>query len=222
MLWGKTAALAACAALWAAPGLKSQNRTSAISGTVRDQTGAVIAGANVTIRNEKTALERRVTTDGEGRYRAGGLEVGTYEVVAERDLFSPSRLAGIVLALDREAAADLMLPVAGISSGVNITAEARMVDATASALSGLVWGERIRDLPLNGRDYTYLAALEPGIHVTRGRERNVNTGYGIQLSIAGSRPVQNNFRLDGISVTRWQPVDGKPVERGEDASGYAA
>ena len=193
--------LAACLAFGVAPALRSQNRTSAISGTVRDQSGAVLAGARITIRNEKTALERKVTTDGEGRYRASGLEVGTYEVAAERDMFSPSRLAGIVLALDREAVADLTLSVAGVSSGVVVTAEARIVDAAASALSGLVWGERIRDLPLNGRDYTHLAVLEPGIHVARGRERNVNTGYGIQLSIAGSRPVQNNFRLDGISLT---------------------
>jgi len=78
MLCGKATMLAACLAFGVAPALRSQNRTSAISGTVRDQSGAVLAGARITIRNEKTALERKVTTDGEGRYRASGLEVGTY------------------------------------------------------------------------------------------------------------------------------------------------
>ena len=193
------------ALLWlAAPSpLAAQGRTAAVSGVVRDQNAGALTSARVTIRNTGTGIARTVLTDGEGRYRAPFLEPGEYAVTAEHQGFNPSVVPAVTLTLDREAALTHTLTVAGVPSSVSVTASAQLVDASAAAISSVVGAGRIEALPLNGRDYVQLAVLQPGVHLARAQVRNSNTGFGLQLSIAGSRPVQNNFRLDGVSLTSY-------------------
>jgi hypothetical protein len=176
-------------------------RTSAISGEVSDQTGGLLAGASVTVRNKDTGAKRTLATDHLGRYRAAFLELGEYEVTASFPGFGAGQKNGVLLELDREAVVNLRLSLTGATDQVTVSSEAELVETSASAVTSLVDGRKIVDLPLNGRDYVSLATLQAGVQIARAQSRDVNTGHGIQLSMAGSRPVQNNFRLDGVSLT---------------------
>jgi hypothetical protein len=179
----------------------AQGRMGSLSGTVRDESGAVIPGLTIIIRNVDIGLVRTLITDEEGRYRAPMLELGIYEVTAEMTGFKRFTRQGIRLTLDRETIVDVTLLIGAIAESVTIVEEVPLVDTVSSSLSSLVEEQKIQDLPLNGRDYVLLATLQSGIHTARAQSTGTNTGQGTQISISGSRPVQNNFRLDGTSVT---------------------
>ncbi|MGC4053468.1 MAG: TonB-dependent receptor [Paludibaculum sp.] len=181
--------------------LFGEGRTSAIAGEVRDESGATIPLSSVAIRNLETGNLRQTKADESGRYRVAFLELGRYEVTFEASGFTPQSVSPVELTLDREAVVNPAMKVAGNTSVLQISAHVQSVDASASALSALVGQEQISELPLNGRDYLQLAILQPGVLVARAQGRNANTGFGIQLSISGSRPVQNSYRLDGISIS---------------------
>lgn len=198
----------------------AQPRTSAIAGTVRDASGAVVAGALVRALNVETGLVRTSVSDSSGAYRIPGLEIGQYEVSAEKAGFRRRTVSGVVLELDREAIVDPALEVGQRTDSVTVTGEARLVEATASSLSSLVDSKTIEELPLNGRDYVQLATLQAGAPVARAQNRNVNNGFGLQISLSGSRPFQNNFQLDGISLTAYNgstPGSINGVNLGVDA-----
>ncbi len=181
--------------------LQAQNRTSAVSGEVRDETGGALPGCDIAVRNLETGVVRQGVSDQDGRFRVGLLELGRYEIQTTHTGFSPEVAGPLELTLDREAVVMPVLQVAGGASSVIVEDRVLSVDAAAATLSGLVGEQEIRELPLNGRDYLQLASLEPGVNVARAQTRTSNTGFGVQLSISGSRPVQNGFRLDGISVS---------------------
>lgn len=183
--------------------LVGQPRTSAISGTVRDQTGRLVPGARILVRHIETGLARETHTGGEGLFRIVALELGRYEVSAEKPGFRTATARDVLLALEREALVDLTLEVGPRQESIEVTGEARTIEAAASALSGHVDRKAIEELPLNGRDWVQLATLEAGAVVARAQYRNVNTGYGLPLSLSGSRPYQNNFQLDGVSLTSY-------------------
>lgn len=184
-----------------APWLFGEGRTSAIAGEVRDESGAAIPRSAVAIRNLETGSVRQAKSDDSGRFRVAFLELGRYEVTFEADGFTPQSVSPVELTLDREVVVNPALKVAGNTSVLQVSAKVHSLDASAAALSALVGQAQISELPLNGRDYLQLATLQPGVLVARAQGRNANTGFGIQLSISGSRPVQNSYRLDGISIS---------------------
>ncbi|MGJ5819354.1 TonB-dependent receptor [Paludibaculum fermentans] len=181
--------------------LHAESRTSAIAGAVTDESGAAIPRSSVTLRNLETGNVRTAAADEAGRFRIAFLELGRYEVTFEAPGFSTQTVSPVELTLDREAIVNPALKVAGHTSALLVSATVKSVDASAAALSTLIGQNQIQELPLNGRDYLQLATLQPGVLVARAQGRNANTGFGIQLSISGSRPVQNSYRLDGISVS---------------------
>jgi hypothetical protein len=189
--------------LWMSLGAAAQPRTSSISGAVRDPSGGAVEGAVIRVRNLETGLMRTTASDAAGAFRFPALEVGQYEVTAEKAGFQARTITGVILELDREAIVDPVLAIGERTESVTVTGEARLVEATASALSGLVDSKTIEELPLNGRDWVQLATLQAGAPVARAQYRNVNTGFGLQISLSGSRPFQNNFQLDGISLTSY-------------------
>lgn len=182
-------------------GVWAQVRTSSISGTVRDESGAVVSGASIRIVSLETNRSRLLSTGPEGTYQTLALEAGRYEVTAEKPGFRLSRHQDVVVEVNREAVVNPILHVGEAASSVEVADDSRLVDATPSAVTNVVTSKFVEELPLNGRDYLQLSLLQPGVVVARSKSRNGNTGYGLQLSIGGSRPVQNNFRLDGISLT---------------------
>lgn len=186
--------------LWV-PAAAPQARTGSLAGVVKDISGGTLSGAAVVIRNTETGVVRQTQSGADGLYRATALALGTYVVTVERASFRAHQVTGVRLSVERDAWLEHMMEPAPRQETATVTASARQVDASLSGLSNLIEGETIRQQPLNGRDYIQLALLQPGVTVARSKTRTVNTGHGLQLSIGGARPVQNNFRLDGISLS---------------------
>ncbi|MBI4454892.1 MAG: TonB-dependent receptor [Acidobacteria bacterium] len=178
----------------------AQEITATISGVIKDETGALLPGVSVTVKNQETGRVRTVITDDEGRYRAPNLPVGGYEVEAVLAGFQTGVRTGIKLTVGREAIVDFALRVGEITEKVTVTGEAPLVETTKSELSALVDEKKIRDLPLNGRSYTQLALLQPGVIRTASASFNTLSGGGEKLVIGGARPMNTIFYLDGTDI----------------------
>ena len=220
MKQGSRAALLAALIMTASLNVVAQRRTSAISGSVTDESSAVVSRVLVTATHISTGESRSARSDENGIYRLPLLEVGEYEVTAELEGFKISKHEGVVLELDREAVVDHLLRVGEQSESIVVMGQARIIEAMPSALTSLVDSTTIQHLPLNGRDYIQLATLQAGAPVQRAQVRNVNTGFGVQISISGARPTQNNFQLDGVSLVSYNgstPGSINGVNLGVDA-----
>jgi hypothetical protein len=179
-----------------------------ISGTITDPSGAVIPNARVTLRNLSTGVVTQVATNGTGLYNAANLLPGDYQVSAMATGFAPQQRSGLSLTVGERQVLNMRLRIGDAASTTfEVGVEAPMVELGSTSVSSLIDGDVARDLPLNGRDWTSLAALEPGIAPIRSQpdpnsslNNRGNRGFGGQVTIAGGRPQQNNYRLDGISV----------------------
>jgi Carboxypeptidase regulatory-like domain/TonB-dependent Receptor Plug Domain/TonB dependent receptor-like, beta-barrel len=177
----------------------AQETTATILGTATDQSGGVLPGVSITVRNLGTSLTRAVVTDSEGRYRVPALPVGSYEIAAQLSGFQSVVRSGIVLTVATEAVVNLMLRLGDLSEQLTVTGEAPLVETTTSVVSNLVTQQQLQALPLNGRDFSQLALLQPGVVMSRGSANTANVGQGIKISVAGARPAQNLFTLDGTA-----------------------
>jgi len=175
----------------------SQAVTGTITGTVRDSTGAVLPGTRVVLVNQDTGLSRTVQSNAAGRYLASSLSLGNYEVTATLEGFQTQIRSGIVLTVGREAVVDLVLSVGAVTQTVEVFGEAALIDTTSATVSGLVAGEQIRELPLNGRSYSDLALLNPGVIYNRTTGSSASDGYGARLNVNGARSNMNLFLVDG-------------------------
>ncbi|MBI2822718.1 MAG: TonB-dependent receptor [Acidobacteria bacterium] len=180
--------------------LPAQITTATILGVVRDETAAVLPGATVTATHLETNQARTVITDDEGRYRVAQLPVGTYEVQAELTGFSTEIRRPITLTIGREAVVDFGLKVGAIDEKIIVTGEASLVETTTATVAGLVDDKKIRDLPLNGRDFAQLALLQEGIVQSTRINRTQAGNEGVKLSLGGTRITQTAFLLDGTDI----------------------
>ena len=176
-----------------------------LSGTVKDASGSAVPNAGVSIANSATGVSRVVTSDGSGFYTAPNLLPGTYEVTVTAQGFATTVLSGINLTVGSQQVLDPALRVGQVSQKIEVTTEAMAVQLASSTLSAVVEAPTVVGLPLNGRSWTDLASLQPGVsgietQVAFGDSGRGNRGFGAQLTISGSRPQQNNYRLDGISI----------------------
>ena len=176
-----------------------------LTGTVKDASGAAIPNAQLSITNTATGVSRSVTTDSTGFYTAPNLLPGVYDVSVSSQGFATSVLTGINLTVGAQQALNPTLRVGQVNQKVVVTTEAPAVELASSAVTGVVEAPTVVGLPLNGRSWTDLASLQPGVsgvetQVAFGDSGRGNRGFGAQLSISGSRPQQNNYRLDGISI----------------------
>src|SRR6266849_9146821 len=135
---------------------------ASISGTITDLTGGALAGASVTVKNVETGAVRIIAADEAGRYIASSLEVGLYEVRAEKEGFSPEVRTGITLAVGQQAVVDVTLRVGQVQDAVVVTEDSPVVSVTTRDISGLVGERQVKELPLNGRSYDQLLQLNPG------------------------------------------------------------
>ncbi|OFW19383.1 MAG: hypothetical protein A3H27_14330 [Acidobacteria bacterium RIFCSPLOWO2_02_FULL_59_13] len=177
-----------------------QVTTGTISGTVQDSTGAVVPGANVVVRNVDTGLTRTVVNDEAGRYRVAQLPLGNYEVEVAHAGFQTEVRRGIQLTVGREAVVNMALSVGAVTERVEVAAEAPLVDTTSASVAYLVDDKKIRDLPLNGRNYTQLALLQPGVSGVNLERRDNTSGNGGTMSVSGSRVKSHLFLIDGQNV----------------------
>jgi hypothetical protein len=164
---------------------------------VRDASRAVVPGATVTAHHLETGLQRSTTSQADGRYVLPLMPVGAYEIRAEREGFRPYLRRGVSLAVGESAAADLTLDVGGLEQEVTVTAEANRVRTGSGELSYLVGEQEVHDLPLNGRNYTDLALLQPGVIAYPHRDGGSVVAHGLGMSVNGQDPRSNVYLLDG-------------------------
>jgi hypothetical protein len=177
-----------------------------LSGTVADQSGGLVPQAAISIRNTATDITRSSTTSTAGFYSVPNLLPGTYEVKASAQGFSSQVQMGVTLTIGEQQVLNFTLQVGQISQTVEVSTEAPNVQLGSSSISAVINSTTVRELPLNGRSWTDLAALQPGVSaITAQADFSVggdrgNRGFGNQITIAGARPEQNNYRLDGVSI----------------------
>src|SRR5579871_6630279 len=176
-----------------------------LSGTVTDQSGAVISAAEVTVKNVDTGASRGSMTDTGGRYQFTSLPVGQYELRATKARFQEEVRTGIRLVVNQNATVDMELHVGDASTLITVNADAAPVSLTTADISGLVGQQQVRDLPLNGRSYDELLTLNPGVvNFTWEKTGGVgvsNSTSGNNFVVSGNRPQQNLFLLNGVEFT---------------------
>src|ERR1700674_1168130 len=175
-----------------------------LSGTVSDASGAVIAGAQVSAMNTATDIAKDTMADSAGLYTIANLPAGPYEVKVTAKGFNTA-VSTVTLAVGAQQTLSIPMKVGETSQTVQVTEAAPQIDLTSSTLTGQVESQTVVDLPLNGRDWTSLATLHPGVAAIEeqmGYETSArgNRGFGAELTISGQRTTTNHYRLDGISV----------------------
>ena len=194
--------------------LRAQVAGGTLSGTITDPSGKEVPQAQIVIKNLATGVERTVTTNADGFYTAVNLLPGEYQVTISAAGFNTEVKTGITMNVGAQQSFDLALHVGTVSHTVKVTTDAPAVQLTSSDISATVNATTVRELPLNGRSWTDLAALQPGVDTIQtqpsfatGSDRG-NRGFGQQLTISGARPQQNNYRLDGVSLNDY--ANGAP------------
>ena len=175
-------------------------------GTVTDSTGAVIANVQVSIQNESTGETRSLSVDAAGVYSAPNLLPGKYDVTFSAPGFATTEQKGVTLSVGAQQLLNMKMKVGQVNEKIEVSDLPPAVQLASSTVGGVIGRESVMQLPLNGRDWTQLATLEPGvdsvgsIQANTGSPDRARRGYGVQMTISGSRPTQNNYRIDGISV----------------------
>src|SRR5262245_25429057 len=162
----------------------AQATTGSISGTAKDSSGAAIPGVSIKLTNVETGFTRTVISDEGGRYNAPQLPLGGYEITAELPGFQTTVRRGVTLTIGREAVVDFTLQVGSVTEEVTVNAEASLVTTTNANISYLIETVEMAQLPLNGRNYTQLATLQPGVTaLAPGLSQNeVTRGSGVKMS----------------------------------------
>jgi len=179
----------------------AQINTGQISGTVTDASGAIVAGAAVSVENNDTHLVSKVTSEGSGYYILVNLPVGTYSVFAEAKGFRKAERTGISLDNAAHVTVDFKLTVGEISESVVVSeAAGQTVNTVSGELSHTIDSEQVQDLALNGRNYIELITLIPGVAVTSLDQMTMTTGLSVSnQSINGNRSDTNHMAVDGAS-----------------------
>ncbi|MFZ0302990.1 MAG: carboxypeptidase-like regulatory domain-containing protein [Terracidiphilus sp.] len=192
------------------PRLFAQSDTGSITGTVTDPTGAVIPGATVNATNADNGQKLQAAANGAGEFTILAVPRGNYKVIATAAGFK-SDTANVVVTVTTASTVAFRLEPAGSTTTVEVTAATPLVDTSDATIGATIQGEQVTDLPLDGRNFTQLALLTPG--VTRGAYGDIASGGGSSnmaetvrnnesgnaaLSINGLRPQANNYILDGV------------------------
>ena len=181
----------------AASSLAAAQTAATISGIVEDPNRSVLPGVTVTARNVNTTLTRTVVTGAEGRYVIAGLPPGSYELRAELASFKPHVRRGVELSVAMALVVNITLEVGGLSEEVTVTGQTSLINTSSAELSYLVGSEAIERLPLNGRNYTDLALLQPGVLAYPHRDGGSVVAHGLGMSVNGQDPRSNVYLLDG-------------------------
>ncbi|HKM79437.1 MAG TPA: carboxypeptidase regulatory-like domain-containing protein [Candidatus Acidoferrum sp.] len=181
------------------PLLASAQTNGLISGTVTDKSGAAVVGAQVVIASVGGNLTRTTETNGEGVYVASSLPSGTYNIAVTAKGFQKFEAQNFVLEVAQKARVDVMLTVGTVTEEVIVTGEnVAQVDTQSSEIGSTITGKQVQQLELNGRNFTQLVTLSPGVISQTGTdEGTVGIAGNTQYSINGGRTEYNNWELDG-------------------------
>ena len=209
--------------------LYGQSPNATLTGRVTDPSKEVISDAKVTLINDDTGIRTATSTNQTGSYNVPELQPGNYHMEVEKLGFKSVVKTGIVLYVQQALEINFELALGSVAESVTVEADQVSVELASSSISAVITSDTVVDLPLNGRDWTQLATLQPGvvslaalqppIGTVAGNQR-ANRGFGTQLSVSGARPEQNNYRVDGISVNDYlndSPGSAIGVALGVDA-----
>jgi hypothetical protein len=190
------------------PGLFAQTDTGSIVGTVTDSSSAVIPGAAISATNTENGLKLTTLSDGAGEFKILAVPRGNYKVQISAKGFQ-SQLASVTITVTTTQNIPFQLAPSGGSTTVEVTTEVPLVNVSDATVGATIQGAQVTELPLNGRNFTQLALLTPG--VTRGAYGDVASGVngntetlrnsesgGAALSVNGLRPQADNYILDGV------------------------
>jgi outer membrane receptor protein involved in Fe transport len=186
--------------------LHAQVVGATVSGSVIDTSRSVVPQTQISIKNVETATSRDVEVNSDGFYTAPNLLPGVYDISASAPGFTTEVRTGITLTIGAQQVVNFTLQVGPVNQKIEVAASAIEIQLASSAIGGLVSSNTIVELPLNGRDWTQLATLQPGVGSMASVQRpaaasqRASRGFGTQLTISGGRPQQNNYRVDGITV----------------------
>jgi Carboxypeptidase regulatory-like domain len=185
--------------------------TGSISGIVTDSSGSVVPGATVSAINTQTAIHTVVKTDQKGFYSLPDLPVGTYDLEVDVRGFKTFEKTGIVVDANSAIRVDVRLEVGAVSERISVSANAAQVETQNTQMGEVITGQEMTSVPLNGRDFTDLLALQPGVvpnaystqgeglndRVVGGDTQGMNAG---DQSINGQRETSNGFMVNGANV----------------------
>lgn len=173
--------------------------TGSITGMVKDPSGAAVTGANVTVTSPDRAITRQTVTNSAGEYNASALPAGKYDIEVSAGGFKKFAAKGVVLDVAQKARVDIALQVGAINTEVVVEGAAvAQVETQSSELAGTVTGKEISQLELNGRNFTQLVTLVPGVSNQTGQDEGAEGLNGsVQYSMNGGRVEYNNWEVDG-------------------------
>lgn len=181
--------------LLGASSARAQTDTASIVGTVRDSSGAVLPGVNVTAVLENTGVASTVTTNSSGQYVFASLRVGRYEVSVELPGFRRALQREVRLSVQDRLELDFSLAVGELSEEVVVSGRAEVLQTQSADIGSVVDGRQVRDLPLLGRRYSELAYLVPG--VVQAPAGITSRGEDTFFNANGNYATWNNYTLDG-------------------------
>ena len=169
---------------------QSQATTATIRGLVTDEGSAVLAGAEILVKNIDTGLEKVVMTNGSGNYVIPLLPLGKYTITAQASGFGRLIREGVELTIGQTVTVDISLKVASTNEVVEVNAQASVVEVARSDKNTLIDERSVGNLPINGRDFSSFVRLTPGVSIVQGPDGN-------EITINGQKGIQNNFSVDG-------------------------
>ncbi len=192
----------------------AQNAQGTIIGRVTDPSGAVIPGAQVTVRNEATNVSHSYTTSNTGEYVFVNLDPGVYRVTVEAAGFSKGNSADLTLQVEQTLRQDFHMVVGETTTEVTVTSEGQMMQTDNITTGQVIEGKMIENIPLNGRDFTNLLQIGVGTTITPGGIQktgyvahglNTNNGYGSggfqEVSVNGAHADSISYSIDGVNDT---------------------
>src|SRR5882762_3112771 len=200
--------------VWCLAATCTFGQTAQVSGVITDSSGGALPNAGVTALNRDTGISRASESNKVGYYTVPLLQPGSYTITVKATGFATQVRTGITLDVGAQQVFNITMQVGSLSQEIEVTGTAAEIQLSSSDLGAVVNSTTVRELPLNGRSWTDLASLEPGVAViqtqasfTTGANRG-NRGFGNQITVGGARPQQNNYRLDGVNINDY--ANGAP------------
>ena len=189
---------------------RAQVSTASVNGVIRDPKGSVISGATIVLQNVDTSVQHQSVSNGSGAYVILDITPGRYTIQANATGFNPQKISDFTLAVDQIATFDFTLAVGSATEVVTVEASAAQLDVTGASLGTVIATKQVNELPLDGRNFTALLALTPGVvPIMTGQSAGMQNsgGFGAAVAIGsdysfpainGQTNRSNFFLLDGL------------------------
>ena len=197
-----TVGVLVCWLILGGSGLCQTGVTGSINGTITDQSGGVVPGAIVKLTQTGTNVSRQATTNSNGVYEFPLVNPATYDITVTLEGFAPVARRGVVLLVNQRATLDFVLKPGTVEQEMEVSAEAPLINSVDSTIGTVVDHQQAVNLPLNGRQFTRLILLAPGVAPRPGAQQSryqAQSDMGqISPSVNGARNDSNNFTMDGV------------------------